>query len=256
MATRQQHADRAGAEAAASITLPSAGARSVALIADGNGRWAEEHGLSVAEGHEAAADTVIARLADAEDLGVRELTVYAFSTENWGRPPSEVAALIDLFAQRVAQDLERLHRKGVRIRFLGRLKGLADRHLETMRRAEALTANNPGLKLFVAFNYGGRAEILDAARAFHGGSEQEFRELLYAPEMHDPDVIIRTGGERRLSNFLLWHAAYCELVFRDELWPDFDRRAFETALAEFASRQRRFGGRSTMMVAGEPVALA
>lgn len=218
-------------------------ARYVALIADGNARWAAQRGGSVADGHEAAADTVTARLADARALGIEELTVYALSTENWSRPPLEVNGLVDLLARRIELDAPRLHGAGVRIRFIGRAGGLSPRLVAAMGDAELLTAANTGIRLFVALNYGGRAEILDAARRFRGTSEQEFREFLYAPEMHDPDVIIRTGGERRLSNYLLWQAAYAELVFCEALWPDFDRRTLEACLGEFARRQRRFGGR-------------
>ena len=221
-----------------------ASARYVALIADGNARWAEQRGASVADGHEAAADAVMARLADAQQLGVEELTIYALSTENWSRPPIEVDGLVGLLTERVGSDTPRLHRAGVRIRFIGRQEGLSPQLVQAMRNAEALTRENSGIRLFVALNYGGRAEILDAARRFDGQTEREFRELLYAPEMHDPDVIIRTGGERRLSNYLLWQAAYCELIFREELWPEFGRDAFEQSLGEFTRRERRFGGRA------------
>jgi undecaprenyl diphosphate synthase len=218
-------------------------ARYVAIISDGNARWAEARGVSVTDGHGAAADTVLARVADAAHLGVRELTVYSFSTENWSRPPAEVNGLIQLLAKRIARDTPPLHRQGIRVRFIGSRAGVSPALVEEMSRAEALTKRNPRMSLFVAFNYGGRAEILNAARAFRGTTEEEFRELLYAPEMHDPEVIIRTGGERRLSNYLLWQAAYAELVFRDELWPDFTREALEESIAEFRARRRRLGGR-------------
>jgi undecaprenyl diphosphate synthase len=206
--------------------------RYVAIITDGNGRWAKAHGKSVAAGHQAGADVVKARLRDAVELGIEELTVYSFSTENWSRSRAEVAALMRLFSE-----------QGVRMRFIGRRDGVSRKLLEQMRWAEEHTAANDRITLFVAFNYGGRAEILDAAERYAGGGEDEFRRLLYAPEMHDPDVIIRTSGERRLSNYLMWQSAYSELVFRDELWPDFDRAAFEASLAEYGARQRRFGGR-------------
>lgn len=219
-------------------------ARYVAIICDGNARWAEASGLTVTAGHEAAADTVLARIDDAPRLGIEELTIYSFSTENWSRPSEEIDGLVYLLAERVERETPRLHAEGLKMRFIGRRDGGSRALAEAMKRAERLTASNTGLKLFVAFNYGGRAEILDAARSFRGSSEREFRDCLYAPEMHDPDVIIRTGGEQRLSNYLLWQAAYCELVFREELWPDFTHRAFEDALAEFARRQRRFGGRA------------
>jgi len=218
-------------------------ARYVAIIADGNGRWAQAHGLPIHDGHKAGADTLKARLRDAVELGIEELTVYSFSTENWARPADEVQGLIAMLAQRIAQETPELHRQGVRMRFLGRREGVPSELVEQMHRTEALTASNKRLVLFIAFNYGGRAEILDAAKRFTGGSEGEFRACLYAPEMHDPDIIIRTSGERRLSNYLLWQSAYSELVFRDELWPDFSREALEQSLAEFSERRRRFGGR-------------
>jgi undecaprenyl diphosphate synthase len=218
-------------------------ARYVAIITDGNGRWARAHGVSVNEGHSAGADTVKARLRDAAELGIEELTVYSFSTENWSRPAEEVQGLMEMFSKRIADETPELHREGVRMRFIGRREGVAEALREQMRWAEELTAENRRITLFVAFNYGGRAEILDAARRFSGETEEEFRACLYAPEMHDPDVIIRTSGERRLSNYLLWQSAYSELVFREELWPDFTREALEQSLAEFAERRRRFGGR-------------
>ncbi len=218
-------------------------ARHVAIIADGNGRWARARGLPLSDGHNAGADTLKARLRDAVELGIQELTVYSFSTENWSRPVEEVQGLISMLAQRIAGETPELHHEGVRMRFIGRRREVAQELLERMRWAERLTAENRRLTLFIAFNYGGRAEILDAAKHFKGDSEEELRACLYAPEMHDPEVIIRTGGEQRLSNYLLWQAAYSELVFREELWPDFTREALEQSLAEFSARQRRFGGR-------------
>jgi undecaprenyl diphosphate synthase len=215
----------------------------VAIITDGNGRWARARGLPVNDGHRAGADVVKARLRDAVDLGIKELTVYSFSTENWSRPAEEVRGLIEMFSRRITDETPELHQEGVRIRFIGRRTGLSAELLERMRWAEALTEPNRRITLFVAFNYGGRAEIVDAARRFSGDSEEEFRACLYAPEMHDPDLIIRTSGERRLSNYLLWQSAYSELVFRDELWPDFTREALEHSLAEFTDRRRRFGAR-------------
>jgi undecaprenyl diphosphate synthase len=217
--------------------------RYVAIITDGNGRWAERRGVSVAAGHEAGADTVKARLRDSVELGVKELTVYSFSTENWSRPASEVSGLMRMFSRRIENETPELKDEGVRMRFVGRREGIKPALQRQMDWAEQETAANEKITLFVAFNYGGRAEILDAAARFSGGDEAAFRELLYAPEMHDPDLIIRTSGERRLSNYLLWQSAYSELVFRDELWPDFSREAYEESLAEFAARRRRFGGR-------------
>jgi undecaprenyl diphosphate synthase len=220
------------------------GARYVAIITDGNGRWAQRRGLPVVAGHEAGADAVKARLRDAVELGIEELTVYSFSTENWSRSPEEVSALMAMFARRIEGETPELHAEGVRMRFIGRRSDPVPADLvERMRWAEGMTSNNTRITLFVAFNYGGRAEILDAARSFTGKSEEEFRAHLYAPDMHDPDLIIRTSGEQRLSNYLLWQGAYSELIFRDELWPDFSRRAFEQTLEEFAARRRRFGGR-------------
>jgi undecaprenyl diphosphate synthase len=217
--------------------------RHVAIITDGNGRWARSRQLSVNAGHDAGADTLKARLRDAVELGIEQLTVYSFSTENWSRPVDEVSGLISILAQRIAQETPELHRYSVRMRFIGRREGVARELIEEMDRAEALTVENQLITLFVAFNYGGRAEIVDAAKRMQGNSEQDFHNCLYAPDMHDPDLIIRTGGERRLSNFLLWQAAYAELVFSDELWPDFTREHLEHALSEFSARRRRFGGR-------------
>jgi undecaprenyl diphosphate synthase len=223
--------------------VSATGAQYVAIITDGNGRWARQRNLPVVEGHRAGADTVKARLRDAVDLGLRELTVYSFSTENWSRPEAEVSALMRMFSDRIRAETPELDAEGVRMRFLGRRAGVDAELVEQMAWAERTTADNDRITLYVAFNYGGRAEILDAARAFRGDTEQEFRARLYAPEMHDPDMIIRTSGERRLSNYLLWQSAYSELVFTDVLWPDFSRADFEAALAEFDARRRRFGGR-------------
>jgi undecaprenyl diphosphate synthase len=225
------------------VTASPTQARYVAIITDGNGRWAQARGLPVAAGHQAGADTVKARLRDAVDLGVEELTVYSFSTENWSRSPEEVGALMAMFAHRIDSETPELHEEGVRMRFIGSREGVDAGLVRRMQWAEELTAANDRITLFVAFNYGGRTELLDAAARYEGGGEDAFRALLYAPEMHDPDVVIRTSGEQRLSNYLLWQSAYSELVFRDELWPDFTREAFEAALAEYAARKRRFGGR-------------
>ena len=215
----------------------------VAIIMDGNGRWAHQHGVPVAEGHKAGADTVKARLRDAVDLGVRELTIYSFSTENWSRPQDEVDALMALFSARIIDETPELHDQGVKMRFVGRREGVLPELISQMEWAEAKTADNTRITLYVAFNYGGRSEILDAAAKYTGGGEEAFRALLYAPEMHDPDLLIRTSGEQRISNYLLWQAAYSELHFTDVLWPDFSRADFEDALASYEARVRRFGGR-------------
>ena len=221
----------------------SASARYVAIITDGNGRWARGRNLPVIEGHRAGADIVKERLRDAVDLGVKELTIYSFSTENWSRSDEEVSGLMRMFAERIAGETPELNEEGVRMRFIGRREGVAPDLVDRMTWAETTTRQNDRITLFVAFNYGGRAEIVDAARTFVGGTEEDFRSHLYAPDMHDPDLIIRTSGEQRLSNYLLWQAAYSELVFRDELWPDFSRASFEASLAEYDARRRRFGGR-------------
>jgi undecaprenyl diphosphate synthase len=218
-------------------------ARYVAIITDGNGRWAQSRGLPVLAGHEAGADTVKARLRDAAEFGIEELTVYSFSTENWNRPQAEVDGLMAMFARRIDRETPELDEEGVRMRFIGRRDRLGAELIRRMDWAERTTAGNERITLFVAFNYGGRAEIVDAARSFQGGTEEEFRRHLYAPDMHDPDLLIRTSGERRISNYLLWQLAYAEFVFRDELWPDFSREAFEASLEEYAARGRRFGGR-------------
>jgi undecaprenyl diphosphate synthase len=215
----------------------------VAIITDGNGRWAQQRDLPVIEGHQAGADVVKARLRDAAEFGVKELTVYSFSTENWTRPKEEVDGLMAMFAERIDRETPELDEEGVRMRFIGRREGISEELTGRMDWAEAETGENDRITLFVAFNYGGRAEILDAAAAYEGGGEEEFRSHLYAPEMHEPDLLIRTSGEQRLSNYLLWQCAYSEFVFRDELWPDFTREAFEASLAEYEERQRRFGAR-------------
>jgi undecaprenyl diphosphate synthase len=214
----------------------------VAIIMDGNGRWAQQHGVPVSEGHRAGADTVKARLRDAVDLGIRELTIYSFSTENWSRPQDEVDALMALFSARIIGETPELHEEGVRMRFVGRREGVLPELVEQMEWAEAKTAGNKRLTLYVAFNYGGRSEILDAALKYTGGGEEAFRKLLYAPEMHDPDLLIRTSGEQRISNFLLWEVAYSELWFTPVFWPDFDREHLFEAIRDYQKRSRRFGG--------------
>lgn len=218
-------------------------ARYVAIITDGNGRWAKARGLETIEGHQAGADNVKERLRDAVDLGIEELTVYSFSTENWARPKQEVEGLMAMFADRIRTETPELDSEGVRMRFIGRRSGLDPELVGLMDDAEEQTSANDTITLFVAFNYGGRAEILDAAEAYGGGGEEAFKSRLYAPEMNDPDLLIRTSGERRISNYLLWQCAYSEMVFRDELWPDFDRAALEECLSDFEERERRFGSR-------------
>jgi len=226
--------------------------RYVALIADGSRRWAHTRGLPVRAGHEAAADTLRERVLDAVELGVRELTAYSFSTENWARPRSEVDSLLDLFVRRIGREIPRLRHEGVRMRFVGRREGLPGELVRVMHAAEEQTSGNTAITLFFAVNYGGRADILDAARRYRGGGEEGFRALLYAPDMHDPELIIRTGRERRLSNFLLWQGADAELIFREELWPEFSRAAFAESLATFADRRRREAARPVATSARYP----
>jgi undecaprenyl diphosphate synthase len=231
--------DGGGREAEQPAGIP----RYVAIITDGNGRWAQQRGLAAIEGHQEGADVVKARLRDAVEFGIEELTVFSFSTENWSRPREEVEGLMAMFAERIDRETPELDAEGVRMRFIGRREQLDPGLVERIDRAEERTAGNERITLFVCFNYGGRAEIVDAARAFDGETEGEFRRHLYAPEMHDPDLLIRTSGELRISNYLLWQCAYSEFVFRDELWPDFSREAFRAALDEFEARRRRFGAR-------------
>jgi undecaprenyl diphosphate synthase len=222
---------------------PTPAPRHVAIVSDGNARWAEARGLSIAEGHAAAADTVIARVLDAIDLGIEQLTLYAFSTENWARPEDEVRALVSMLAERLRRDTPLLDANGVRISFIGRRDRAGAMLADAMLAAERRTRANAGLEVYVAFDYGGREEILRAAERYQGGGEREFAALLNAPGMRDPDLVIRTSGEQRLSNFLLWQTAYAELMFRSEMWPDFSRECLEECIAEYSRRQRRFGAR-------------
>jgi len=210
---------------------------------DGNARWASEHDLPVLEGHREGARTLKQTVKDAVRLDLDELCVYAFSTENWSRPNDEVQGLMSMFAELIISETPELDEEGVRMRFIGRREGVSEELATKMRWAEETTADNERLRLFVAFNYGGRAEILDAAERYEGGGEEAFRTGLYSPEMTDPDLVIRTSGESRLSNFLLWQTAYSELVFPDVLWPDFTIEHLQEALRDYEARQRRFGAR-------------
>jgi undecaprenyl diphosphate synthase len=217
--------------------------RYVAIIMDGNARWAKAQGLSVTEGHRAGTDALKRAIKVAGELEVSQLTVYAFSTENWSRPIQEVTGLMSLFLERIRREAQEMDEEGVRLRFIGRRDRIAPQVAEEIDWAEQLTGRHTARTVFVGFDYGGRAEILHAAERYGGGGEEEFRRHLYAPDLKDPELIIRTGGELRLSNFLLWEAAYSELYFSDRLWPDFDRDEFERALDDFSSREYRFGGR-------------
>jgi undecaprenyl diphosphate synthase len=218
--------------------------RFVAIIMDGNARWARARGVGITEGHRAGTDALKRTIKLAGELDIEQLTVYAFSTENWSRPLDEVSGLMGLFLERIRREAQEMDEEGVRLRFIGRRDRIAPQVSEEIDWAEQLTARHLGRTVFVGFDYGGRAEILHAAERYKGGGEEEFRRHLYAPEMTDPDLLIRTSGEQRLSNYLLWQCAYSELVFRDELWPDFGRASLEESLEEFDSRRRRFGART------------
>ncbi len=232
------------------MTSPCA-PRYVAIIADGNGRWAQKRGLSVGEGHRAGAENVRARLRDAADFGIRELTIFAFSTENWARPAEEVRDLMELLAEYIDFVTPELYDEGVRLRFIGdREPPVPGSLVERMGWAEQLTGGNKLLTFFVPINYGGRAEILRAARCFAGSTEENFAALLYAPDMHDPELLIRAGAEQRLSNFLLWQAADAWIVFSKEMWPEFSRESLAAAITEQRTAEvRRTQERS---VAGIP----
>jgi undecaprenyl diphosphate synthase len=218
-------------------------ARRVAIVSDGSARWAQARGLAIADGHAAAADNVLARISDAIELGIRELTLYAFSTENWSRPQGEVDALLAMLAKRITADTPWLLERGVRVSFIGRRDRAGEALRSAIESAERITAEKGRIRVFVAFDYGGRDEIVKAAASYRGGGEEAFAALLGSAGMGDPDLVIRTSGEQRLSNFLLWQSAYSELVFRNEMWPEFGREALEECLAEYARRQRRFGAR-------------
>jgi undecaprenyl diphosphate synthase len=229
--------------------IPSV-ARNLAVIMDGNGRWAERRGLPVAEGHRAGTKALRRTVEAAIDLGVRSLAVYAFSTENWARSPEEVADLMAIFTETIDRELPDLAAQGVRTRFIGRRDRAPEELRRRMAETEAGTAANERLHLWIAFDYGGRSELVDAARALVAAGvaagdvdEAALAACLYAPEMPDPDLLVRTSGERRVSNFLLWQVAYSELVFVETLWPDFGEDELRAALDEYAGRRRRFGGR-------------
>jgi undecaprenyl diphosphate synthase len=217
---------------------------------DGNGRWAAARGLPVAEGHREGARALRRTVEAAIDLGVESLAVYAFSTENWARPPDEVESIMELMDETIERELPDLAKQGVRTRFFGRRDRVPQALLEKMSRLEEETAHNSRLSLWIAFDYGSRAEIVDAARRLledgvrpQDMSEEAMAERLYAPELPDPDLVIRTSGEQRISNFLLWQSAYSELVFDETLWPDFGEDQLRSALDEYAQRARRFGAR-------------
>jgi undecaprenyl diphosphate synthase len=224
--------------------------RSVAIILDGNSRWAAARGLSTSEGHRAGTRALRRTVEAAIDLGIDSLTVYAFSTENWLRPTDEVEDLMEIFGETIERELPDLAAQGVRTRFIGRRDRAPAWLRQAMAHLEEETAGNERLQLWIAFDYGGRAEIVEAVkRVLTNGAdparldEETFAGYLYAPELPDPDLIIRTSGERRISNFLLWQLAYAELIFVETLWPDFGEEHLREALDAYAGRRRRFGGR-------------
>jgi len=225
-------------------------ARSVAIIMDGNGRWARRRRLPVAAGHREGTRALRRTVEAAIDLGVESLCVYAFSTENWSRPEEEISDLMGIFVETIERELPDLARQGVRVRFIGRRDRATAALRAKMDELEGSTADNARLALWIAFDYGGRAEIVEAARRLveegvpaGGVDEEALRSRLYAPDMAEPDLLIRTSGEQRISNFLLWQLAYTELIFCDTLWPDFGERDLREALSQYAGRRRRFGGR-------------
>ena len=220
----------------------------VGIVMDGNGRWAQARGLSRLAGHKAGTNNIRRVLEAAAELGIKVLTLYAFSTENWGRPAEEVTGLMNLLGEVIRRETRDLHANGVRIRHSGRLNGIAPNLQRQIQEAVELTSNNLRITLNVAFNYGGRAEIVDAIRHImqdghpaEAVTEALISQYLYTGDLPDPDLIVRTGGEYRLSNFLIWQAAYAEYYATPTFWPDFDEVELAMALAEFSRRERRFG---------------
>jgi undecaprenyl diphosphate synthase len=221
--------------------------RAVAIVMDGNGRWAAARGVAVAEGHRAGSRALRPIVETAIDVGVESLAVYAFSTENWSRPGDEVEALMEIFGETIDRELVDLAREGVRTRFVGRRDRAPEWLRSKLEELERATGGERRLNLWIAFDYGGRAELVEAARRIAASGEEidedSFSRFLYAPEMPDPDLVIRTSGELRVSNFLLWQSAYAEFAFVETLWPDFGPDQFRAAIEDYASRRRRFGGR-------------
>lgn len=236
-----------------STTIGRTMPRHVAIIMDGNGRWASARGLPRTAGHRQGVDALRRTVRAARELGIEYLTIFSFSSENWSRPPTEVSFLFDLMRRFVRQDVAELHSAGVKILIIGDRAGLEPDIVALIEQTEALTRDNRGLKLVVAFNYGSRQEIAAAARAIareaaagkldpEAISPEMFNGFLLSRGIPDPDLLIRTSGEQRLSNYLLWQCAYTEFVFVDEHWPDFSRDTFERAISEYLTRERRFGG--------------
>ena len=245
--------DRSAADASASMGDGFAAPRHVAIIMDGNGRWAAERGLPRGEGHRRGVEALRRTTRACGELGIGYLTIFSFSSENWTRPATEISDLMGLLRRFIRNDLADLHSNNVRVRVIGEREGLDPEISRLLVEAEELTAANTGLVLVVAFNYGGRQEIARAAQRLAAEvvagrmpasaiTAERLAAALDAPDLPDPDLIIRTSGEQRLSNFLLWQAAYSELVFVPTYWPDFDRATLEGAIAEYRRRERRFGG--------------
>jgi undecaprenyl diphosphate synthase len=227
------------------VNLP----RHVAIIMDGNGRWAEQRSLPRLEGHRAGVKNVRPIVNRLLEHGIPFLTLYAFSTENWNRPEEEVSGILAILESVISDEAREFHKKGVKILHIGRMDGVSDKLKKSVRRGIGLTKNNKNMTLAFAFNYGGRAEIVDAARKFMASgapaeslNEKSFGNYLYTAGLPDADLVIRTGGEIRTSNFLIWQAAYAEYYFTPVLWPDFDAAEMDKALQAFSQRQRRFGG--------------
>jgi undecaprenyl diphosphate synthase len=221
----------------------------VAFIMDGNGRWAERRGLSRLDGHRKGADNVRPVIEYLNRKGIKYVTLYAFSTENWNRPDDEVNGLFKILESMISKEARELHKKGARLRHIGRLNNLSNKLKNSIEDVVKLTENNNGINVGFAFNYGGRAEILDAVRNIvereievRDIDEESFRRFLYTDDCPDVDLVIRTGGEIRTSNFMIWQTAYSEYYFTPVLWPDFGEEELEKALRTYSRRQRRFGG--------------
>ena len=251
-------------EASSTQTIPAPGEmpRHVAIIMDGNGRWAKRQRLPRIAGHRRGVEAVRAMVGACAERGIQYLTLFAFSSENWRRPPEEVALLMQLFQAALSNEVEKLHRNGVRLRVVGDTRRFAPKIRRLIEQAESLTAGNQGLTLSIAANYGGRWDILQALsklRSEHGDAPIEesslspYLAMSYAPE---PDLFVRTGGEQRISNFLLWQLAYTELYFTDTLWPDFDAAALDAAIASYRARERRFGRTSDQIEAAKRAEVA
>jgi undecaprenyl diphosphate synthase len=219
----------------------------VAIIMDGNGRWAKRRGLPRVFGHREGAKSVERAISFAKEVGIRYLSLFAFSTENWERPKSEIEAIFSLLVEYVNKKVPYLIEKNARLKFIGRREGLPEHIIKTITEAEEQTEHCDSLEVIIALNYSGRAEIVDAVNKILKENinteinEENFRNYLYLPEVPDPDLLIRTSGEKRISNFMLWELAYTELYFTETLWPDFDEKEFLKALYDYQSRERRFG---------------